>query len=689
MVHPIFQYTPLVEKDAIRLLVIESGEYDNPIRCNLIKTRLSEAQPYYALSYAWREAIPDDIKRQLFKDPHRRLDWNSLIILQPSIRLAKLKSRINATCHAANLEECSGYIPTGMNLRLALRSLRLPRRTRTIWIDAVCIDQDNLEEKSSQVSFMRDIYAHAQQLLIWLGEWPDMAAVAFPVISKFAQFEECTGPANRENVQSVEFTEEAGIPLPSSPKYIALQFILSREWFKRFWIIRELLVATQVRDPLVHCGPQVCGWASVGLAAAWVSWSGYSRQISQSGNQTYFGSEASAVHISRFNFAKAPPEDPDYRLSSLLRDFCQSKASWPRDRIFALLGLANDVRSASGILLVTVDYKKPLKDLLTELTLALISRHKSLAPLAWGGVYLPTIGDLPSWVPEWTSIRDASFPVGQEGQALFNTTGVEEARFTLSQDRARLRVHGLVVDKIKYVSTGHDKWGTSGVDDVVRGFWEALVLNGHVANEEHFDVFWRSLVADRDLVYAAESGHLACYAAAWRDRLSASSRVPWPRVLQAHQDCGSRDPEVFSQQIPLRSKWRAFVITEAEDIALASKPVEVGDHVVLLRGGDAPFVLRPIGDLRSGFIKYYVVGDTFMYKIMHGEALKQFRDQGLEVPWQEIDLVLKRARPRSETITLSEICFPYLSKGQPHPEAGYRGPVQAGAVHVSAAVFSI
>ena len=639
MVHPIFQYTPLVEEDAIRLLVIEPGHYDDPIRCTLIKTPLSEAPPYYALSYAWREAIPDDIEQQRFKNPHRRLDWNSLSILRTSIRLAKQKPRINAMRHAVNLEENSGYIPTGRNLQLALRRLRLLRRTRTIWIDAVCIDQYNLEEKSSQVSFMRDIYAQAQQLLIWLGEWPDTAAVAFPVISKFAQFEDCTGPANRENVQSVLFAQEAGIPLPSSPEYDALQFILSREWFKRFWIIQELLVATQARDPLVLCGPQVCEWTSVGLAAAWVSWSGYSRQISQSGNKLYFGSEASSLHISRFNFAHAPPEDPDFRLSSLLRDFCQSEASWPRDRIFALLGLANDVRSASGKLLVTVDYKKPLQDLLTELTLALISRHKSLAPLAWGGVYLPTIDDLPSWVPEWTSIRDAAFPVGQEGHAFFRTTGVEEAKFTLSQGRTELRVHGLVVDKIKYVSMRHDDWGTSSVDNVVRGFWEALLRNGHAANEEHFDVFWRSLVADRDLVYATELGHLACYAAAWRDRLSAASRVPWPRVLRAHQDCGPRDPEVFSQQIPLRSKWRAFVTTETENMALASKPVEVGDHIVVLKGGDAPFVLRPIGDLRSGFMKCYLVGDTYMYAIMHGEAVRKFRDRGLEVPWQEIDLV--------------------------------------------------
>ena len=58
----------------------------------------------------------------------------------------------------------------GLNLRDALRRLRLPRRSRRLWIDAVCINQDDNDEKTAQIAVMGAIYSKARRTIIWLGE---------------------------------------------------------------------------------------------------------------------------------------------------------------------------------------------------------------------------------------------------------------------------------------------------------------------------------------------------------------------------------------------------------------------------------------------------------------------------------------------------------------------------------------
>ncbi len=58
----------------------------------------------------------------------------------------------------------------GENLYAALCSLQHAHLERIIWIDAVCINQDNLVEKGQQVQRMNEIYARARGVIVWLGE---------------------------------------------------------------------------------------------------------------------------------------------------------------------------------------------------------------------------------------------------------------------------------------------------------------------------------------------------------------------------------------------------------------------------------------------------------------------------------------------------------------------------------------
>jgi Heterokaryon incompatibility protein (HET) len=75
---------------------------------------------------------------------------------------------------------CSGMkIQITVNLDAALRRLRLPDQPRLLWVDAICINQGDIIERSRQVRIMRDIYANAKTVVVWLGEAENKDALAF------------------------------------------------------------------------------------------------------------------------------------------------------------------------------------------------------------------------------------------------------------------------------------------------------------------------------------------------------------------------------------------------------------------------------------------------------------------------------------------------------------------------------
>ncbi|KAK3695771.1 heterokaryon incompatibility protein-domain-containing protein [Podospora appendiculata] len=127
-------YTTLPDDDpdnlTIRLLTLWPGAKYTPIQAHLTSVPLHQSPPYEALSYTWG-------------DPSQ-------------------KSPITISGAAP--------FPAQRNLKSALHHLRYPDKPRTLWVDALCINQDDAEEKSSQVARMGDIYTRAEQTVVWLGE---------------------------------------------------------------------------------------------------------------------------------------------------------------------------------------------------------------------------------------------------------------------------------------------------------------------------------------------------------------------------------------------------------------------------------------------------------------------------------------------------------------------------------------
>jgi len=203
-------YTQLEHADSIRVLCVEPGQKD-PLRCRLVVSRLSVLEiPYEAVSYVWGDPT---FPHSVFT-PH-------------------------------------GMIKITENLRSVLHHLRLPDKPRYLWADAACINQQDIQERSHQVSLMRQIYMRASGVILWLGpDTSNKARMAFSVISSIGSGGTVNGkPVGQANFYS-NGVSSANIPdlpcrdAPPKETFTALwrtvQELFSRDWFWRVWCIQEV-----------------------------------------------------------------------------------------------------------------------------------------------------------------------------------------------------------------------------------------------------------------------------------------------------------------------------------------------------------------------------------------------------------------------------------------------------------------
>ncbi|KAH8894579.1 heterokaryon incompatibility, partial [Thozetella sp. PMI_491] len=131
----------------------------------------------------------------------------------------------------------SGNLVTIMrNLCCALRRVRSSITCRTLWADAICIDQGNSTEKGHQVDLMAAIYDHAENVLVWLGDDRGCnIGSAFRLISEFNLHHD-------RNYRGTNWLQEVRA---------ALKALFSRSWFTRVWVMQEVGLANAV---IARCG---------------------------------------------------------------------------------------------------------------------------------------------------------------------------------------------------------------------------------------------------------------------------------------------------------------------------------------------------------------------------------------------------------------------------------------------------
>lgn len=241
------------------------------------------------------------------------------------------------------------------NLWLALEALRSETEILMLWIDAICINQDDTAERNHQVSMMNIIYTEARRVHIWLGPTRDESKEALDLLEKvgnpfkglFAFSEEVTRDS----------WDERWTNLCTNPEHLAgwrgLAGLMDRSYWSRLWIVQEFLLPIHTT---LHCGSHsidgtIFNGALHNLMAR-----------TQRKDQLRFPGEFQ-VYLERIlaspgmKMSEKRGMDCHYRTLVDLIDLTKkSKASDPRDRIYAILGLATDI-SADQIL---IDYNRSI-----------------------------------------------------------------------------------------------------------------------------------------------------------------------------------------------------------------------------------------------------------------------------------------------------------------------------------------
>ena len=250
-------YKPLPTASSIRLLHIQSGVGDGAvIRLSTRTVDLDDKPQYGALSYTWGRPI------SVFQTKEERdnLEDQQLPVICDG-RIVNIGQNLHDFLGA--WQRMLQATSDGNDERtVSARKVGLLPPTE-LWIDAICIDQRDMDEKSTQVSMMGRIYNQAQKVIIWLGPEDNFTRPALQIIFKMQEIEQLQARACR-SMTDEDGCKALGLPPITSSIWWSVFAFLHRSWFRRVWVMQELAFAPQIQ---MQCGLLTFPWAALSKAA--------------------------------------------------------------------------------------------------------------------------------------------------------------------------------------------------------------------------------------------------------------------------------------------------------------------------------------------------------------------------------------------------------------------------------------
>ncbi|KAK6825588.1 HET-domain-containing protein [Apiospora arundinis] len=379
-------YATLPRPDSIRLLELEpAANNQEPLRGSLVVTTLEEiisdvTMGYTALSYAWGNP---------------------------------------AQAGSIVLRGCDVGITA--NLARALTDIRHTSRVTFIWADALCINQQDNDERSRQVRIMGDIYRRAASTIIYLGPLMPNSLCLFRHIAamnlKHLQLQSLNRsqrhiiqpllpnaplPSNPDSSSGLGPLFEGGSlascgsELDSEQLALAIDEVCSSEWFTRAWVFQELVLSV---DPRIQCGRMLARWSDVADVVE--------ANTKTDRKQTPTAEELKIDVFLEMN--KASNGKGRNTLSNLIRARAGARVTDPRDFFYCLMGIADDRQEWEGV--IQMDYSVSARSLYTLVAREMFYRGETslknlLAQIAAKQESpaidrLATSSLLPSWVYDW------------------------------------------------------------------------------------------------------------------------------------------------------------------------------------------------------------------------------------------------------------------------------------------------
>ncbi|KAF5714153.1 heterokaryon incompatibility OR [Fusarium globosum] len=423
-------YQPITGDKEIRLLILEPGARTDALECQLVTAELASGPRFEALSYAWG----DDTTKYLLK--------------------------------------CSGQnICVWANLHDALLDLRHPTRNRVLWIDALCINQVDNDEKSKQIRLMHEIYSQAQEVLIYLGKSDDSVHGAIGSMSwlnwRFTLLYARQFLLSSNFGIAGSFIEDwtnTMLEIREDFNWDPIINLLGRPWFQRTWVIQEAVMAQHAQ---VICGDQSICWtlflrvvdAIRHYQSSVKTIPGYHSAYNAISSLDLMRSARSARHPAIYTLGQSlyrtiltsrPIEGQgDSSLLNLILMSRRYKCTYPHDKIFGMLGVAKEDTSSE---LLKPDYSISPMDAYRNFVMWEIKNNKSLRVFGTSSTRTSQHCPSPSWVPDFNRLD----PIESLTGPLFSGSGVDASagrpmRVRESSDGFALHIRGSVVDTIHTV----------------------------------------------------------------------------------------------------------------------------------------------------------------------------------------------------------------------------------------------
>ncbi|KAE9365790.1 hypothetical protein N431DRAFT_562510 [Stipitochalara longipes BDJ] len=526
-----FHYAPLdASSNAIRLLTIHPADPSNPsvINCSLHQASLDDPPEYHALSYAWKDDSVDDPSND---SQCIIVDGRSLIV--------------------------------GCNLGAALQARRVRNDGHIpIWIDAICINQEDLSEKSHQILRMRQIYAQSSLVTVWLGPERDDSNKAFQIIRTISQL--------REN---------------------------AKEWLTDSLTTRKHSI--------------ILDYGTFSLAPSYLRQSPW---IDNSILQTLYKTGLAV-------------------------------SSDPRDKIYAILNLAND----GAKLVPRPDYKLSAAEVFTQLVSRIIQTTNRLDVLSLASptVYPRILGDeLPTWVPDFsqraTSTINSSLsslrPVSADGDSLAITS--------FNHMFSTLSVRGFVIDTVdgltqvlcnknsshgdtlqqskSKLTADSPSEATKAIDEITQTLIAGSIPPMTAPNKDilreiadRFVQDYRQFASDPKSQGCTTSAHYSDWFYYNQDfTVFGKSIKQWASEYNSPTISKISSDNFFDYRSSLHWYSRRLFTTGAGSVGLGGNMCRPGDIICILLGCSTPLVLRPTRDAIQ------LIGEAYLHGIMDGQAMK-------------------------------------------------------------------
>jgi hypothetical protein len=648
----------------IRLIRLPPGPRSGSIHCEIFLTRLSEAPNFEALSYCWGPSHHGET-------------------------IYITSSGEDPSAYAA-LRIPGSLVP----FLYRTRGHRLPR-VRTFWIDSICINQQDPEEKNVQVPKMREIYLKAESTVSWLGPEQDRSTEAFAYAGQLWKlFRKSMAKLGHCTLSEEEMKEKNNFKVTlGDPNLEALFTVLERPYFERAWIVQEVAVSKNLS--------LVCGDVSI-------YWQTFIAAFSYLATVTQWVWEFYPGHRLQYLFTLKLSEleweaSKEIHWSRVLLRHRMHKATDPRDKVYAYYGLR--CKDGFNELDIKPDYRNTtMESLFTKLAVnALVAGQTEVlhVPRITAGVeeeqdpeFATTM--LPSWAPDWrwtTRTPDALIGDNEgDGTApLYHASGasVFKAAFDISQGAVKhsdgskpitlpklLRLRGFTIARVTHATAAWNMQRPTGRQTLFEQArvlqenqvqvidWEAVLRPPHVSalyaptGGTHMAAFYETLMVGTSLFPKASK---VAAATGFERRQRILRLIP---TLRLHNFIavysllillerflrlfGYQNPEIqFRSMVgSMVNRKGARLVSETdpdvEYLALIPGLCRLGDYVVLAEGLRTPCVLRPKGEAtvavdgahgRSKTVETWeFVGDCYVHGVMGGEVWEK-RERECEDLW--------------------------------------------------------